>query len=384
MLRTRYILSFLSVFIMLNACKTAADKSENYSSNNETTTTQKEPNNTIPEVLADMETQPVSSEDDAADDPAIWVHPKNKDESIIIGTNKKKGLAVYDLSGKQLSFYPVGKINNVDVRYDFPLSTKKVDIVAGSNRTNNSVGVWIINPKTRNLEEVLAHDLISKVEEVYGFCLYKSAKNHKVYAFIVSKAGQIEQWELFDNGKGQVDGKIVRSFSVKTQAEGLVADDELGILYVAEENTGIWKFEAEPNGTTEGKMVTDLSNTQLEADLEGVTIYYAANKKGYLIASSQGNNSYAVFERQGTNKYLGSFKIGNSDTIDGTSDTDGIDVVSFGLGEKYPQGFFIAQDGTNDEQTGQANQNFKVVAWEKVVKSLENKLVIDNQQNPRK
>lgn len=340
----------------------------------------------FPTVLADLETQPVNSADDAADDPAVWVHPNNSGESTIIGTNKKKGLAVYDLAGKELFFYPVGKINNVDVRYGFPLAGKKVDIVAGSNRSNNSVGVWKVNPDTKALEEVLARDLLSNIEEVYGFCLYKSAKTQKFYTFVVGKEGDVEQWELFDKA-GKIDGKLVRSFKLASQAEGMVTDDELGYLYIAEENKGIWKYNAEPVATkfAEGELIADLAqNSQLAEDLEGVTIYYAANQKGYLIASSQGNNSYAVFDRGEGNAYLGSFRIGNGDKVDGTSDTDGIDVMSFGLGKQFPNGFFIAQDGTNDEANGTANQNFKVVAWDKIVQSSKGKFMMDNQQNPRK
>lgn len=405
MVNLKYLVGILGVAITFYACETkTTDQTQdtNTDQNLEVKTvsnTEEIPMNNFPVVLADMETEPVNSDDDAADDPAVWVHPKKVGESTIIGTNKKKGLAVYDLSGKQLFFYPVGKINNVDVRYGFTLGGKKVDIVAGSNRTKNSVGVWTVNQTTKELEEVQARDLLSKVEEVYGFCLYKSPKTKKVYAFVVGKSGQVEQWELFDNGQGKIDGKIVRSFALKSQCEGMVADDETGILYVAEENNAIWKFDAEPGSTPEdpknkgqevkGKLIADLSNTALKDDLEGVTIYYAANKKGYLIASSQGNNSYAVFERGGDNAYIGSFSIGNSENIDGTSDTDGIDVIGFALGEKYPNGFFIAQDGTNDEKSKEgeetkANQNFKVVSWEKIVKSLGNKLKIDNTQNPRK
>ncbi|WP_299457081.1 phytase [uncultured Microscilla sp.] len=385
-----YLACIAGAMLTLNACNSTTQNQQQEASNPDTeNNVQKVHNapetttNNIPTVLADLETQPVSSAKDAADDPAIWVHPNNSGESTIIGTNKKKGLAVYDLSGKELFFYPMGKINNVDVRYGFPLAGKKVDIVAGSNRSKNSVGVWKVNPETKELEEVLARELPSKVEEVYGFCLYKSAQTQKFYAFVVSKTGQVEQWELFDKA-GKIDGKIVRSFKLETQAEGMVADDELGFLYVAEETKGIWKYNAEPSAS-KGKLIVDLANqSQLAEDLEGLTIYYAADKKGYLIASSQGNNSYAVFDRGEGNAYLGSFRIGNGDKIDGTSDTDGIDVVSFGLGKQFPNGFFIAQDGTNDEVDGKANQNFKVVAWDKIVQSSKGKFMLDNKQNPRK
>ncbi len=76
----------------------------------------------------------------------------------------------------------------------------------------------------------------------------------------------------------------------------------------------------------------------MTADIEGLTIYYAPNGKGYLMASSQGNNSYAMYERQGKNRYVANFEITDGEKIDGTSDTDGIDVLGFGLGPKYPYG----------------------------------------------
>jgi hypothetical protein len=51
-------------------------------------------------VQATMETQPVSHGGDAADDPAIYVHPTDPAKSAIIATDKKGGMLVYDLSGK--------------------------------------------------------------------------------------------------------------------------------------------------------------------------------------------------------------------------------------------------------------------------------------------
>ena len=45
-------------------------------------------------IAPTLETQPVPHSGDAADDPAIWIHPTNTAESIIIGTDKQGGLAV--------------------------------------------------------------------------------------------------------------------------------------------------------------------------------------------------------------------------------------------------------------------------------------------------
>src|SRR5215204_4006838 len=75
----------------------------------------------VASVSATVETEPVRSGGDAADDPAIWVHPSNPAESTIIGTDKQGGLVVYDLAGKQLQYLSDGKMDNVDLRPGFPL-----------------------------------------------------------------------------------------------------------------------------------------------------------------------------------------------------------------------------------------------------------------------
>ena len=75
-------------------------------------------------VLPTVETDPVPHGKDAADDPAIWVHPADPTQSIIIGIDKKGGLAVYNLAGRQLQYLAGGRINNVDLRYHFPLAAR--------------------------------------------------------------------------------------------------------------------------------------------------------------------------------------------------------------------------------------------------------------------
>jgi 3-phytase len=47
-----------------------------------------------PEVIATVETDPVPSSGDAADDPALWIHPTEPASSLIVGTDKDAGLGV--------------------------------------------------------------------------------------------------------------------------------------------------------------------------------------------------------------------------------------------------------------------------------------------------
>lgn len=308
-------------------------------------------------VYPSLETEPVESSEDAADDIAIFVHPNQPDKQAIIGTNKQKGLVVYNNQGKVLHRYSFGRINNVDLRQNIPWNGKQICIVGGSNRSDNSLVFYQLNEEDLSLQALHKLPLTSSVNEVYGFCMY--LREETCYAFVVGKDGVVEQWELMPNKESKLEAKMVRSFDVGEQCEGLVADDELEKLYVGEEEIGVWKYGANPEDGAQRKVLDQIkSNKHLKADIEGLSIYPQAAGKGYLLVSSQGNNSYAVYERHEENKYLGSFKIKANEQYGGTSDTDGIDVTAQAFGP-FDKGVFIAQDGHN----GKKNQNFKVVDY---------------------
>jgi 3-phytase len=333
-----------------------------------------------PQVQATVETEPVPSSGDAADDAAIWVHPADSSLSLIIGTDKDSGLAVYDLAGVQVQFLADGELNNVDVRYDFPLGDTSVDIVAAGNRTDDTIAVYAIDPVTGELQSVAAGPLPVGLTEAYGFCLYRSAVSGVFYAFVNDKEGDVEQWRLQDNGQGQVEAVLVRSFSVGSQTEGMVADDELGRLYVGEEDVGIWRYGAEPDAGVDRTLVDSTGEQgHLVADVEGLAIYYAGNGAGYVLASSQGASQFTVYERQGGNDYLMTFEVVGREAIDDVSGTDGIDVSNVALGSAFPHGLFVAQDNDNAGD----NQNYKLVPWDEIANGGSPRLDIDTSWDPR-
>lgn len=325
-------------------------------------------------VVAVAETDPVPQKknEDSADDPAIWINNNNPENSVVIGTDKKGGLATYNLRGELLKYYPFGNMNNCDVRYNFVLGEDTVDILASSNRSLHSLSLYSISDNG-SMDSIHSRIIKSDMQdEVYGLCMYQSWITGKYFVFMNSKAGEVEQWELLeDNGK--VDAKLVRSFNLGTQTEGMVADDQFATVYIGEEVAGIIKLDAEPNGPSEGKMLANSSeeNQNIKYDIEGLTIYNTGQGNGYLIASSQGNYSFAIFERQGNNKYLGSFRIVDGE-IDGVEETDGIDVTNVSLGEKYPKGIFVVQDGYNYESKKLQSQNFKLISWESIEEIIGN------------
>lgn len=299
------------------------------------------------------ETTPVGTSGDAADDPAIWVNRQHPAQSRILATNKKRGLMVHDLQGKLLQQLDMGRVNNVDVRYGFALNGQTIDIAAASNRSNKSLSLFAIAPATGEVSWL--SDIPTDLDDTYGLCMYQS--NNYYYVFVNDTNGRFQQYKL-NTHNGKVDGTLVREFKVASQPEGCVADDNSGQLYFGEEAVGIWQVPAMPTKSMP-ILIAPLSGPFV-ADVEGLAIYHM-NKQRYLIASSQGNNSYAVFALEDNNRYLGSFQIAMDldKMIDGVSETDGIEIVSTPLGSQFPQGLMVAQDGHNVMPSD--TQNFKLV-----------------------
>ncbi len=321
-------------------------------------------------LSASVETEPVRSFGDAADDPAIWVHPSDPSKSLIIGTQKKRGLNVYDLAGKELQSLADGRMNNVDVRYGFDLGGKSVDVLTATNRSNDSIAIYVIDPDSRTLRNVALEVIDSGMTDPYGQCMYRSAKSGDYFVIINDSSGLVKQWRLEASDDEYITATVVREFQLDSQTEGCVADDVSGVLYIGQEDFGIWKYSAEPDANEERTLVDTVDGGNLTADVEGLSIYYGPGETGYLIASNQGADNYAVYRREGDNEFIGHFHVVANELlgIDGSSETDGIDVTSASLGAAFPNGLFVAQDGRNispDER-----QNFKLVPWERIAEAM--------------
>lgn len=68
------------------------------------------------DVPAAAETVPAQDAGDAADDAEIWRNPTDPQANRIFATDKKAGLFVLNLKGEKIAFFPVGRLNNVDLR----------------------------------------------------------------------------------------------------------------------------------------------------------------------------------------------------------------------------------------------------------------------------
>ncbi|WP_044344835.1 phytase [Pseudomonas meliae] len=318
----------------------------------------------LPTVMAASQSQPVGRQGDAADDPAIWVHPKNPALSRVLGTNKKQGLLAYDLTGKQLQELPVGRLNNVDLRPGFMLGKKTVDLAVASNRDHNSLSLFSIDRTSGVIRE--AGEIPTPLAEIYGVCLFKPASG-ELYAFANGKDGSFLQYRL-SASDGKAKGELVRRFKVDTQPEGCVADDQRQRLFLGEEDVGVWEVDARADQPATLSSVIKVGEA-VHADVEGLALYQS-DKHDYLVISSQGNDSYVVVDAEPPYALRGAFRVGlNANAgIDGTSETDGIEVTSMNLGAPWSKGMLVVQDGR--KRMPEQAQNFKFVPWAEVMKTL--------------
>ncbi len=316
-----------------------------------------------PTVAATAETDPVDTAADAADDPAIWRNASHPAKSLVIGTDKKAGIHVYSLTGKRLSFTPAARLNNVDLR-DLGAKSGGRVIAAASDRADIATAhVSLFTLDTAAAKLVPLGRFPVGPGEAYGMCLWTRARDHALFGFVVLKDGRIDQVAI-DLSGASPKVTTVRSMKLGTQSEGCVVDDRTGQLYVAEEDVGLWRFDADPSAPVTATAIAKVDGKTLVADAEGLALAPSGRNGGYLVVSSQGDNAYTLYRLPGVT-YAGRFRIGGG-AIDGTSDTDGIELMLGNFGPAYPQGLLVAQDGDN----APATQNFKYVSWAGVKRAL--------------
>jgi 3-phytase len=311
------------------------------------------------------ETAPVQSANDAAGDVAVWVNPTDPAASVVIGTDRRGALESYDLKGRRIQRLarPAGSVNDVDIRTGFSLGGETITVVGAGGR---GMSFYRLDPAGRRLSDIGARRWVDVGAE--AFCLYRSAVSGRFYSFAVSSSGDVTQYELFDQG-GFVDARAVRRWPLGSAAGGCVADDETGRLFVSEARSGIWRYQAEPDATPVERRQIDRAGGggHLTADVEGLALVQQPGRRGFLLASSEGDSTFSIYRRGGEQAWLGRREVAGGSAADGCTDTDGIEAVAANLGPDFPAGIFVCQDGRNTTPGPAGNQNFKYVRLERIV-----------------
>jgi len=300
------------------------------------------------------------------DDPAIWIHPTEPSQSLIVGTDKDQNgaLYVYDLSGKIIEGKTVRDLqrpNNVDIEYGLILSGKPVDIAVTTERMANKIRVFSL-PDMKSVDkggiDVFVGD---SLRAPMGIALYKRPSDGAVFAIVGRKEGPTDgsylwQYRLENDGTGGVKGTKVRSFggySGKKEIEAICVDDALGYVYYSDEQFGIRKYTADPDVPNCNEELALFGTQDFTDDMEGISIYQIDDGTGYILVSDQQANAFRIFKREGEpgdphNHQL--VKVVYTSTME----SDGSDVTNAVLNETFPVGLFVAM---SDDRT------FQLYSW---------------------
>lgn len=313
------------------------------------------------------------------DDCAIWIHPTDQSKSLVIINDKgplkdKSGLFVYDLFGAQLQNIPVYCPQNPDIRYDVVFGNDTMDVLVCVDRkvkdlNYNMIRVFKINSEKSGgssdfLTEITSSSGIPTGQnEAYGHSLYLRPTDGALFSVVsaANETADFTQIRLESDGYGRVKGTLVRKWGCSDITgdicEGICCDDELGFVYICDENAKVLKYYADPDKKINTLVGTFAHNDGIELDREGISIYRCSETFGYILLSSQGNNQIKVYDRI-TNSFLGTV------IPDGMKDCDGLDVTATPLGTQFPHGMAAFHLGSS------AGAQFGFYDWSDIATGL--------------
>lgn len=300
---------------------------------------------TLPVIAPDVITEKTLHD---TDDPAIWINPNDASKSIVFGTDKNTEGAIYafDLEGKIIEEKTIRNLkrpNNVDLEYGFRLNDSTlVDVLAFTERERQQIRLFSV-PDMKPLDnggfKVFEDANMPEANLPMGIALYKSESTNKFYAIVGRKTGPktdyLYQYELFSDSLG-VHTNLVRKFgefSGEKEIEAIAVDDHKGIVYYSDEGYCIRKYHAEP--AMGNKEIYCFGGEYFKEDIEGIAI---ANYEygSFLIVSNQQAGTFNIFDVE-TNAFIKEINLG-------TSETDGCDVTTRSLGDKFPNGLFVSMN----------------------------------------
>ena len=346
-----------------------------------------------------------------ADDPAIWVHPRRPEQSVVLGALKEGGLVAFDLHARQIAAIGVpegGRFNNVDVVGNLAVvSDRGLDRIRvyRIDPAGSAAGAKVLTDVTDPLTPLVFSKSESEVEDqrtAYGLAAGTDRSGARIVAVTQRHEARLALLKLVDKPGGKVGVEPLDTIGMPStfrlpngktwtpcgepgegpQFEGSVLDSKNQVLYSAQEDVGVWriplsrggfgqpeliekvrsfgapaKFDAEteeclPDGPDPG-----FGGKWLTADAEGLTFI-----DGKLLASSQGDSRFVYFGRTTRD-----FRVVAGHGTDSVEHSDGATVSQAYLGPRFPHGLLVVHDGERRPTIGDfATTGFAFVPLETV------------------
>jgi 3-phytase len=276
-----------------------------------------------------------------ADDPAVWINPADPAKSLILGTDKNEetgGLYAWNLDGvEQWKVTPMDRPNNVDIVQS---------VAAVSERIQRRLRLVSIRPNGTPQDvtgetAVFAHEQGEKGAPM-GLAVWSPVPG--IYEAVVSPK-ESPRWRPLQRlsismesqrMNAQPVGRLgVYSGDPEGEIEAMVIDRERGILFYADELSGIraWDLRAD-------RALSHFGLTGYEGDREGLAIWRRGGRT-LLVSCDQIEQASRLHIWDVTNPSR-PVRIATIPTV--SDSTDGIEISTEAVSPKYPAGILVMMD----------------------------------------
>ncbi len=305
---------------------------------------------------------------------AVWVHPTDPANSLLLVADNQTGLLIYGLDGILRAQISEGAALGVDVQEGVPLGGISQQLVVVANQSLQGLVAYLVDPTTLAFRRAGLATINTAGFAPNSVALYVSPTTGRVFAFAGSATGTLWQFELTaTQSDAGTTSNLVRTLNVGGPVAGLAVDDAQGALYVVQQNAGIWQYGAEPGAADTRTAVVNVGGGGLVQPLGGVALYSASGGRGYLLAVNGGADAVRVHDRASTHTFRGSFTVVTDGGIDAVENPRHIAVTNRALGARFPLGLVAIHDGANVGGT----ENFKLVPWEALASRFTPNLLVD-------
>jgi 3-phytase len=299
----------------------------------------------VREIRPVQETEPLS---DDVDDPALWIHPRNPELSLIVSTVKRPApegaLAVFTLDGKLVELTNgIDRPNNVDIQGDICVVTE---------RLKRQLRVYRVTENKPHLQLIGAVPVfegeVGERAAPMGIGLYERPRDKTLFAIVSRKEGPLQNylWQYELNIAGdRVTGRKSRSFGAFSgvgEIEAVAVDDASGLVYYADEECCVRVYRADPAAAGAAREIRRLAESGFRGNREGIAV-----TGGYVVVTDQlpEASEYHVFHN-GREVWIwrGS-----------ASSTDGIEALARPLGSRFPRGLLVVMNSSR--------RNFQLYNW---------------------
>lgn len=323
-----------------------------------------------------------------------------------------------------------GRFNNVDLVHGMPLGSGAADLAVVSDRGSDKLRVYRVDgdrpgaPLTDVTDTSApwifsgSQDEVNEESTAYGLATYTDPATGTSYALVSQNATtRVALLELTATRAGTVSYRKIRTLDLPAaftmpdgtkwspcgepgegpQVEGMVVDPETGMLFAGQEDVGVWRLSADLRGrpvlqdrvreygvpatydeASDECVAGDdpgFGGRRVSADVEGLTLLKQDDGDGYLLTSSQGDDTFVAYDRERSDgyEYEGGFRVSAaSASLDGSEECDGADVLAEPLGSRYPNGLLVVQDGHMAPEDGDREATgFKFVDLADVLEALD-------------